>query len=1052
MRCARCRADNAPDSRFCDTCGSELAPPCPACGLTGRPGAAFCGRCGTRLQAVDAPPADRPQEGERKIVTVLFADITGSTSLIQDLDPEEAMDCLDPAVALMAEAVRRYGGTVNRIQGDGIMALFGAPTAQADHAVRACLAARRMLDTVAARCEGTLSLRVGMHSGLVVVRSLGNDVSIDLDAVGATVHVANRMETLAAPGTALMTADTARQVGHAVEVEQLGATAIRGIHRPMEIFRLGRRLEEGRRLAAPAPTPFVGRGCDMAQLVDALAEAALDGARAVALRGGPGIGKSRLVKEFLASPAAAGWRHLRSAAMPHDMDTPLAPMAGLVRDWLGTSERDAPSVVDQVLTSAAATLPEGMEAPLRALLDLPEHDPAWAALTPPERRDRMLRAVRAVLRRSARRRPTIVVVEDVQWLDGESHAVLDGLLDRPDGVPLLIVATLRPGPERAWIEHARCRTLDVAPLTDRAAESLLRALWPQEGANLPPRAALIEHAGGTPLFLEELARAMRDAPALAPDGEIRIPPTVQAVMAERIDRLPRQHRRLLQMAAVIGREVPGALLGAVAPVAADRLDPLLRDLQDRDLLLEQPGSHGQTYVFKHILTQAVAYHMTLHQHRQSMHAEVVQAMERLYAGRLDAVIERLGFHALRGGLWQRAGRYLVRAGQKAAGRSAYAEAARLLEQALDALGELPQEGEAAQLVIDANLGLRVALMATGDSARAWLCLERAAATAEALGDEGRLVGITVQKSILAGLFGRLDEALETAEAGRALADKLGDTTAAVTAAFAAGQACWFRGDLARAVAVLLPVAETAGDAAGGAGTNGSPEVLCLTSLANALSLRGATAEALRWSGRACRVAAAGGRPFDLSFAHLGRGLARLCGDDPQGAVEDLEQALAQSRRAEIRVLFPSVAGHLGVAYAAVGRHGCAEEVLKAAIGASSAQGLVAFQGWCEAALARARLHRGPAGHAGALEAAERALEIGRAHGLRPVEAYALAARGRALAATAPAAAARALDAARDLADRLGMAPREVGLPPASGGDVPPMAGDDRIVRLPLRAR
>ena len=386
MRCRRCEADNPQSARFCDSCGAELDRACSACGASNRGGARFCSRCGLKFDAAErqaAAPATVPGylsgEGERKLVTVLFADLRGSTAMIRDLDPEQAIGRLDPGVKAMAAAVEACGGVVNRVQGDGIMALFGAPIAREDHAMRACLAAHRMLAAIAALEIPELEVRVGVNSGEVVIRATGSDAT-DYDAVGITVHLAHRLEQSARPGTARLSALTARLARGFTDVLPLGALEFKGLDAPIEVFELLEVTERPAwevRAAAASLTPFVGRQAKIAMLTAALGRAGFGRGQAVLVVADAGVGKSRLVHEFLRGVPSGSFAVLRAAASSHALGSPFQVAAGLLRSWIGAEAADSGATIERKLRQALA-LNAGaavLDGPaLRALLDLPVDD------------------------------------------------------------------------------------------------------------------------------------------------------------------------------------------------------------------------------------------------------------------------------------------------------------------------------------------------------------------------------------------------------------------------------------------------------------------------------------------------------------------------------------------------------------------------------------------------------------------------------------------------------------------------------------------------------
>ncbi len=1026
MRCSQCTTENPDGNRFCDSCGALLAKICAACHHPNRADAKFCGGCGKSLADAGSQASARPLsaadytpqhlatrilesrlalEGERKQVTVLFADIRSSMELIQELDPEQALERLDPALKAMMEAVHRYEGMVNRVQGDGIMALFGAPIAHEDHAVRACLAGRAMLDAVA-KLDGTpLRIRVGLNSGEVVVRSIGNDLSMDYDAVGQTVHLAHRIEQLAASGTACLTASTLRLARGFIETRALGPFEVRGLSAPIEVFELiaaaGRSRWEVRAAAHPL-TPFVGRDAEMAVLSNALKRADAGRGQIVAIVGEPGVGKSRLVHEFLASTSGTGSTVLRTGTTPHDRNTPFLLVAQLIRSWLGVHDRDGQAEIGRKLGEAVAGIDGQLSvelAPLRSLLDLPNEDPEWERLDPPRRRQRIRHAVRLLMLRVAAVNPVILVVEDLHWIDVESQAVLDAIAEGLGAARLLLFATYRPEYRHEWSSRGYYSLIRADPLEAEAADELLRSLLGSSEELESLRRRLIERTEGTPLFIEETVRMLVETGVLISEpnryrltrslDEVEIPQSVQAVLAARVDRLPTEARRLLQVASVIGKNIPLILLRAVANIPENRLRQQLTELHAFEFLYEVTLPSGMEYTFKHALTHDVTYDGMLLTHRRAMHARVMRAIEETYPDRLEEFTERLAGHALKGEAWQEAVDYSYKAGQRANVRWAHREAIAHFNRALDALAHLPKSRATIDRAIEIRLGLRVALGAAGGHVQIRECLEEAEKLAKSVDDRPRLALINISKCTTSTILGALEEAIEAGRLGREIADKLNDGTAIVNASYALGQAHWYRGDFQAAERVLSASrALLTGDLRHRySGMTGTGSVLCLGCLANIHSFMGAFEQAFACSQEAGEIARETGRPYDLSYAHIAHGLAFLMRGDTDLAIEDFEEALRFCRAGEVRLLIPATARYLGRAYALAGRLDEARTLLEDSVEQSKSQALPVLVAWCGSALAWTYLLSGMRDHAEVAGTA--ALELSRQHQLRPVEVHAL---------------------------------------------------------------
>ena len=614
MKCPGCQGDLPPDARFCPKCGLSLGAVCQYCNTTNTPGDAFCKSCGQPLapassasQRFGAPDTYTPKhlaerillskealEGERKQVTVLFADLKGSMELLADRDPEEARKLLDPVLERMMEAVHRYEGTVNQVMGDGIMALFGAPLALEDHAVRACYAALAMQSAIHAYSEQAqrthglaIWIRVGLNSGEVVVRAIGSDLHMDYTAVGQTTHLAARMEQLAAPGSTLMTEATLELVEGFVSLKARGPVPVKGMADPVEVYELTGAGAARSRLQAAAVrglTRFVGRSAELSQLSRALEGAQAGHGEIVAVVGEPGVGKSRLFYEFTHSHRMDGALVLEAGSVSYGKATAYRPVIDLLKAYFQIEERDDSRRMRERVTGKLLTLDRQLEPllhPLLALLDVQVEDSQWQGLEPAQKRLRILDACKRLLIRETQVQLLVAVFEDLHWIDNESQVFLDSLVEALPATRLLLLVNYRPEYQHRWGAKTYYAQLRIDPLTGESAEALLHALLGDDATLLPLKRMLIERTEGNPLFVEESVRTLVETGALqgsrgayrlsAPAATIQVPATVHAILAARIDRLSPEDKRLLQAAAVIGKDVPYPLLQAIAELPEEAL-------------------------------------------------------------------------------------------------------------------------------------------------------------------------------------------------------------------------------------------------------------------------------------------------------------------------------------------------------------------------------------------------------------------------------------------------------------------------------------------------
>jgi class 3 adenylate cyclase/tetratricopeptide (TPR) repeat protein len=867
-------------------------------------------------------------EGERKQVTVLFADLKGSMELLADRDPEEARQLLDPVLARMIEAVHRYDGTVNQVMGDGIMALFGAPLAHEDHALRACYAAlamqaavQRLTDDVRRSHGLEVRIRVGLNSGEVVVRAIGSDLHMDYTAVGLTTHLAARMEQLATPGTILLTAETLRLVEDFVDVQALGPTSIKGLAEPVDVFQLvGTGPIRSRLHAAAAArglSPLVGRQAELQTLHTVHDKAGAGQGQLVGVVGEPGVGKSRLYWEFTHSEPLNGWKVLTTSSVSYGKATAYLPLINLLRDYFELDERDTGESLQERLTARLLALGETFRPLIPAiltLLDVPVEDEVWRKLDPGRRRQATLDAVKRLLLRESQAQPLLLLVEDLHWIDPETQALLDSLVDSLPTARILLLVSYRPEYQHAWGGRTYYTQLRLDPLPASSAEALLRTLL-GEAAALPPLVRLlIERAEGNPFFLEETVRSLLETGVIAgergayrlakPAASIQMPSTVQAVLAARIDRLPPDEKQLLQSAAVIGKDVPLLLLEAIVENPDDALRLWLSHLQAAEFLYETSLFPEPEYAFKHALTLEVAYQSLLRGRRRALHERVLDALERLYAERVTEKLELLAHHAVRGEVWDRAARYLYQAGEKALAQSRPRAATSFFESAVDALDHL---GEGADLVLklDALLELWVTKVSTSQLEALQEVGEKAEALARALNDGPRLARVQVRQAQALALMwllpGTFDSAIERAREAFHRADPA-DLRTRGYAQFIAGVSCRDLGRLGDAIAefgrgiALFPPGGQAGEEAGLV----FPIYVSLCSWRS--EVHGALGEfdaALASAAEGLSVAGEIRHPSSLTLATAFVGYCQLLQGDIDAAIPTLERGLAIAQEHEL---------------------------------------------------------------------------------------------------------------------------------------------------------
>jgi class 3 adenylate cyclase/tetratricopeptide (TPR) repeat protein len=865
MRCSECGTQNPVEKKFCSQCGSALPLLCPNCGIENRGTSRFCGDCGSSLtpsvpnpvtsSARIAPVSSTLQQtevptaadGERKTITALFADIKGSMELIENLDPEQARNIIDPALKPMMEAIRRYGGHVVQSTGDGIFAIFGAPLAHEDHAQRALYAALRMQDELnrysdrlGAEGRQRVQARVGINTGEAVVRSLLTGAGhLEYTPVGHSIGLAARMEALAPIGSVAVTAQTKKLCDGYFNFKPLGAARVRGVSEPVGIYEvtgLGPLRTHFQLSAERGLSKFVGRQRELEQLKRALNLVKAGRGQLVAALGDAGVGKSRLFHEFKVL-AQSECLVLETFSLAHGKDSSYLPVIELLKHYFAIAVEDDKRrrreqrvakllAVDsgrvfspwrrrarEKVTSKVLALDRRLEDTLPylfGLLGIQDSADPLAQMDPQVKRQRTLDAIKRVLLRESLKQPLMVVFEDLHWLDDGTQAFLNLLADGIAYAPLLLLVNYRPEYHHEWNNKSYYTQLRLEPLRPENAEQMLEMLLGNRTEFVPLRRLIIEKTEGNPFFIEELVQALLEqgilqrsadaegAPNLVKSlDELKLPPTVQAVLASRIDRLATREKELLQTLAVIGREFSVPLIKRVVNYPEMELDGMIATLQSSEFIYERPAFPEVEYAFKHALTQEVAYNSLLLERRKGLHERTARALEALFVDSVDEHLVDLSYHYSRSGNDSRAIDYLVRAGEQAHQRSAYPQAATYLEQALTRLNDQPAGAARDRKEIAIHTGLAdAAIVMSGYAAAEYeYHLTRRHELAQRLGDTTQIFYSLVGMSVLSAFRLELSRAQDIGWKLLGMADHEHDADMQLQAHGALANILWLVGDL-----------------------------------------------------------------------------------------------------------------------------------------------------------------------------------------------------------------------------------------------------------------
>jgi class 3 adenylate cyclase/tetratricopeptide (TPR) repeat protein len=971
--------------------------------------------------------------GERKQATVLCADIKLTLERIAQHDPEEALKVLEAVLRLMKQAVQRYEGTVNVVTGDGIIALFGVPLAQEDHAVRACYAALQIREAVKQYVQELhhppripILVRAGLNSGEVVTRLMASDLQTEYRAMGYTTHLAARLGQLAAPGTLLVSGETLRLAEghiHAKAVERVDLaddgdlgpvnlwTAVRSwmtpysgqASREADVYELTGTAGVQTRfqvLAARGLTGFVGRSAEMEQLERAQIKAQQGHGQVVAIIGEAGLGKSRLLHEYLRSQAVSDCLVLETASLSYRKSNSYQPIIRLLRAYFKIDIRDGVLQIRNKLVGRLHSLDNALTADLPALLallDVPVEEASWQALDASQRRQRTLDALKRLILRESQRQPVILAVEDLHWIDSETQAFLEALIDSLGSAPLFLVLTYRPEYEHHWGSKSYYTQLRLDVLSPAMTQELIRNLVGGDASLARLKELLPKH--GNPFFLEESIRTLVETNVLTgrqgayrlvrPLEELQIPPTVQAILAARIDRLDIVGKRLLQAASVVGTHIPFPLLQLVAGLEEEELRRGLAKLQEAEFLYEARLFPELLYTFKHALTHEVAYGSLLGEQRKALHRQIVDAIERLYQDRLTEQIERLAHHALRGEVWEKALPYLRQAGAKAFTRSANREAAAYFEQALTALPHLAETPATLEQAVDVRLSLRNALWPLGRFETGFEHLRDAERLAKDLGDQRRLGWIAAYMSEHTRQTGRAGDATPFAERALKIAERLGDMQLRVASNYYLGTACFVAGDYRRTDEYFTTILNVlkADLFRERCGLAGFPAVMSRMFWPLALAERGEFARGMAEAKEGVRLAEVLDHPYSLVCAMRAVGRMHGAKGEFEEAIAIAERSVALARDRNLPQLFPEAADVLGHAYALSGRIPEAVSILEEALKALEAMAMFQWRSHVQVHLGEAYLLAGRPKDALAL--AETCLTLTRERGHRGYEAWTL---------------------------------------------------------------
>jgi class 3 adenylate cyclase/tetratricopeptide (TPR) repeat protein len=810
---------------FCGKCGAQAEKSCPSCEFPNPSDFSFCGKCGHDLTLSTEPvPRDLsfdekiakiqrylPEgltdkilsqrdriEGERKQVTVMFCDMEGFTALTERLGPEEAYNTMDQIYEILIHKVHDYEGTVNEMTGDGIVALFGAPIALEDapqRAIRSGLAIHRQMTRFSDGIRRgktellPLKMRVGIHTGPVVVGTLGNDLRVDFKAVGDTVNLASRMEELAQPGTTYVTEDTFQLTEGLFRFEALGAKEVKGKEEPVQVYQVIAPSTRRTRFDVSAErglTPFVGRERELELLLDGLERAKTGRGQAFSIVAEAGVGKSRLLYEFRKVITNEDMTFLEGKSLSYSRGVSYHPVIDILKSNFDIREEDRPFQIAEKVKSALQTLSvdEADTLPyLLGLLSVEENGVESVPLSPETRKERIIEAIRTIVIMGSETRPLIMAFEDLHWVDKSSEDVFRTLLESIAGAKVLLIFTYRPEFVHTWGGKSYHNQLTLGRLSNREALTMVAHLLATDRVDRTLEELILDKTEGVPFFIEEFVKSLKQLSiisvkdkrySIATDvREVAIPSTIQDVIMARVDTLDEGSKEVLLAGSVIDREFSYDLIKRVTGLPEQELLSRLSGLRDSELLYERGIYPRSTYVFKHALTQEVAYNGLLSNRRKEMHEKIAESIEELYSERLEEYYELLAYHYVRSDNETKAVEFLDLANQKAAKATALEDAKTYFYQAMELLDELPETIEIRRRRIVLLTRQRDVFNLLFQMREYYGLLTRYEQQAIGLGDPSLLGSFYTSLGLCEFVFGHFDNSIETTKKAIGLCEEAG---------------------------------------------------------------------------------------------------------------------------------------------------------------------------------------------------------------------------------------------------------------------------------------
>jgi len=964
MICSKCQAELPDSAKFCNKCGNSLIIKCPKCSTENPPDSFYCLDCGNELRKPGDEPVDysQPQsytpkhlqdkilttrssiEGERKLVTVFFADVANYTAMSEKLDPEEVHQIMDECFKILMDEIHTYEGTINQFTGDGVMALFGAPVAHEDHAQRACYAALSIKNAMEGYGEKIkrdtgvdFIMRIGLNSGHVIVGSIGDDLRMDYTAVGDTTNLAARMESEADPGTILVSENTQKIAQHYFEFESIGKLEVKGKEKPQEAYKLIKTGEIETRIGASVAkglTRFVGRKNSMAALMEPFEKVQEESGQVVGIVGEAGVGKSRILLEFINRLPQGEFTYLAGQCLQYGENIIYRPIIDIVKSYFEIKEGDREFVIKKKILDKTFELDgEFSESSLPVFQDFLSSkvdDEDYKKLEPQQKREKTFESIKDLFIRESNKKPLVIAIEDLHWIDKTSEEFLDYLIDWIAKAPILLILLYRTEYRHQWGSKTYYNRIGLDHLRAESSTELVKAMLEEDEVASELRELILNRTAGNPLFMEEFTHTLLENGSIKKKdkqyvlsrniSDSQVPDTIQGIITARMDRLEDNLKRTMQVASVIGRDFAFRILQSITGMR-EELKSYLLNLQGLEFIYEKSLFPELEYIFKHALTQEVAYNSLLLKRRKEIHEQIGKAIEELYPERLEELYEMLAYHYSESDNLEKAYQYLKLSGEKAAKNYANLEAFRFYKEAIDALNKLPDTEEHKKLQIEVRLLIGNTLTLLGYPKDSLHILQEGKRLSEEVGDNKSLALFYMHIANTYNFNGNILLAIEHGEKGLIEGEKNQDIEVIVplasmlTMAYNV-QGMWFK--TARIFPKVIDLIEKTKRVSDFFGLPLNPYVFLCGYGGSAMSMLGNYEEGQIICEKGLRHAAQIADPFSIAIAELQFGSLFVNKGDAKPAIEHLQNSYRYGEEINNSMLLSHASSEIGYGYYMLG--------------------------------------------------------------------------------------------------------------------------------------